>query len=130
MTRRSELLDYLIDQLTPLGEARGRAMFGGHGVYLDGAIVGIVADDTFYLKVDDGNRRDFEAAGSTPFTYDGKGKPIAMSYWECPADVLEDPEQLRAWTLKALAASRRSRAKPLRRKQQSNGRTSRRRSLA
>jgi DNA transformation protein len=113
--------------LTPLGETRGRAMFGGHGVYLDGVIVGLIAFDTFYLKVDEGNRGDFEAAGSAPFTYDGKGRPIAMSYWECPADVIEDPERLRGWTLRALAASRRSRAKPGRRKQRGDRRTGRRR---
>ena len=112
MARRSELLDYLVDQLAPLGDARGRALFGGHGVYIDGLIIGIIAFDTFYLKVDDANRADFEAAGSEPFTYDGKGKPIVMSYWECPAEAMEDPDQLRAWAQKSLAASRRSSRPP------------------
>jgi fumarate hydratase class II len=105
MAERSELLDYLIDQLSPLGDARGRAMFGGHGIYLEG----LIAFDSFYLKVDDGNRPDFEAAGCEPFTYEGKDKPIVMPYWTCPAEVLEDPEALRAWALKVLAASRRAR---------------------
>jgi DNA transformation protein and related proteins len=109
VAERSELLDYLVDQLSPLGDARGRAMFGGHGIYLDGLIIGLIAFDSFYLKVDDGNRPDFEAAGCEPFTYEGKDKPIVMPYWTCPADVLEDPEALRAWALKALAASRRAR---------------------
>jgi DNA transformation protein and related proteins len=108
MAERSELLDYLTDQLAPLGDARGRAMFGGHGIYLDGLIIGLIAFDSFYLKVDDGNRPDFEAAGCEPFTYQGKDKPIVMPYWTCPAEVLEDPELLRAWALKALAASRRA----------------------
>jgi DNA transformation protein len=108
MTERSELLEYLTDQLAPLGDARGRAMFGGHGIYLEGLIIGLIAFDSFYLKVDDGNRPDFEAAGSEPFTYDGKARPIVMPYWTCPAEVLEDPELLRAWALKALAASRRA----------------------
>ncbi|MGE0116617.1 MAG: TfoX/Sxy family protein [Dongiaceae bacterium] len=109
MAERNELLAYLLDQLAPLGDARGRAMFGGHGVYLDGLIIGLIAFDTVYLKVDDGNRPDFEAAGAEPFTYDGHGKPVVMPYWECPADVLEEPERLRDWALKALAASRRAR---------------------
>ncbi len=116
MAGESELLDHLLDQLSPLGDARGRSMFGGHGVYLDGTIVGIIAFDTFYLKVDGGNRADFEAAGSAPFAYEGKGRPMIMSYWECPADVLDDPDLLRSWTLQALAASKRSRAKPARKK--------------
>jgi DNA transformation protein len=112
MAERNEILDYLVDQLMPLGDARGRPMFGGHGIYLDGIIIGIIAFDTFYLKVDAENRPDFDAAGSSPFTYDGNGKPVVMPYWECPADVLEDPERLRAWALKSLAASRRSRKPP------------------
>lgn len=109
MSSRNELLDYLIDNLSPLGAARGRAMFGGYGVYLDGLIVGVIAFDRFYLKVDESTRPDFEAAGAEPFTYDGKGKPIVMPYWECPADALEDPELLRAWAAKARDVSRRAR---------------------
>jgi DNA transformation protein len=109
IVERNELLDYLVDQLAPLGDARGRCMFGGHGVYLDGLIIGIIAFDTFYLKVDGDNRADFEAAGAAPFVYDGKDKPIVMPYWECPAEVMEDSDRLRAWALRSLAASRRSR---------------------
>jgi len=112
MAAHNELLEYLIDQLSPIGDARGRAMFGGHGVYLDGTIIGIIAFDTFFLKVDDGNRPDFEAAGAEPFTYEGKGKPIVMPYWTCPPEVLEDPDLLREWARKAHAAARRSKSKP------------------
>jgi len=109
MAVRNELVEYLVDQLTPLGDARGRAMFGGHGIYLDGIIIGIIAYHRFYMKVDDANRPDFEAAGAEPFIYEGKGKPIIMPYWTCPAEVLEDGEALRTWALASLAASRRSR---------------------
>jgi DNA transformation protein len=109
MAERSELLDYVIDALTPLGHARARSMFGGYGLYLDGLITGIIAWDMLYLKVDDGNRADYESAGSQPFTYDGRGKPIAMSYWEVPAEIIEDPERLRDWALRARAASARAR---------------------
>ena len=112
MAGRSELLEHLTDQLTPLGDARGRPMFGGYGVYLDGLIIGLIAFDTFYLKVDDGNRPDFEAAGSSPFSYDTKsGVNTSTAYWEVPADVLDDSDQLRAWALKSLAVSRRAGAK-------------------
>ena len=112
MAARSELLDHLVDQLAPLGEARGRPMFGGYGVYLDGLIIGLIAFDMFYLKVDDQNRPDFEAAGASPFSYDTKnGVNTSTAYWEVPADVLDDPDQLRAWALKSQAVSRRAGAK-------------------
>jgi len=112
MAGRSELLDHLVDQLAPLGDARGRPMFGGYGVYLGGLIIGLIAFDTFYLKVDDQNRPDFEAAGSSPFSYETKsGVNTITAYWEVPADVLEDSDQLRAWALKSLAVSRRAGAR-------------------
>ena len=68
MAAASALLDYLIDQLAPLGDVRGRPMFGGHGLYLNGAIVGIIDDEMLYLKVDAGNRAAFEAESMKPFT--------------------------------------------------------------
>src|SRR5262245_118926 len=109
MAKSSPLLDYLCDQLAPLGDARGRSMFGGFGVYLDGVIIGIIAFDTFYLKVGDTNRPAFEAAGSQPFIYhQGKVDATMSSYWECPADVLEEPDQLRSWAVTSLAVSRRA----------------------
>ena len=111
MAKSSPLLDYLVDQMAPLGDVRGRSMFGGFGVYLDGVIIGIIAFDTFYLKVDDTNRPAFEAAGSQPFIYhQGKMDATMSSYWECPADVLEEPDQLRSWALTSLTVSRRARA--------------------
>jgi DNA transformation protein and related proteins len=109
MSQRA-LADFLVEHLMPLGHATARAMFGGFGVYLDGVIVAIVADDAAYLKADAVNRGDFEAAGSRPFTYDGASRAVAMSYWEIPAEVLEDPDELRAWAAKARTASVRARA--------------------
>jgi DNA transformation protein len=111
MARRDPLLDYLVDHLSLLGAAQGRSMFGGFGVYLDGLIVGLIAFDTFYLKADDTNRADFETAGAEPFRYGRSGKTATINaYWTCPADVLEDPELLRAWTAKSLTVSRRAAA--------------------
>jgi DNA transformation protein len=103
------LAEFLIEHLAPLGHATSRAMFGGFSIYLDGVILAIVADDAAYLKTDATNRPDFEAAGSEPFTYEGASGIVAMSYWEIPAEVLEEPDELRAWAMKARAASVRAR---------------------
>ena len=104
---------YLLDTLSDLGGVRSRAMFGGHGIYHDGVMLGLVADGVFYLKVDDGNRAAFEAAGSKPFTYRRQGltKDVAMSYWEVPAGVLESREALCQWARDAHAAAVRSKSK-------------------
>lgn len=113
MAKSDPLLDYLVDHLSPLGEAQGRPMFGGFGVYLEGFIIGLIAFDTFYLKADDSNRADFEAAGAAPFRYRRSDRTATINaYWECPADVLEEPELLRTWAAKSLAVSRRAKARP------------------
>lgn len=115
MAGASPLVTYLVDELTPLGHAQGRRMFGGHGLYLDGLIVALVIDETLYLKVDDGNRAAFESAGMDPFVYLNRGRRVALPYWEAPAAVIEEPDRLREWAAASLAVARRAQtAKPRR----------------
>jgi DNA transformation protein len=103
------LADYLLEALEPAGCATLRRMFGGIALYLDGVVMGLVYDDTAYFKADDRTRPDYEAAGSKPFLYVSRGRTIAMSYWEVPAAILDEPEALQDWARKARAASLRAR---------------------
>ena len=106
MAKSHPLLDRILPPLQAAGEARGRAMFGGFGVYLDDVIVGLIIWDRLFFRVGDRNRPDYQAAGSSPFTYEGRrGKPIEMPYWEVPDEVLAEPDRLRLWATKARAAS-------------------------
>ncbi len=101
-----EFVDYVIDQLSDWGEVSARKMFGGAGLYREGIMFGLIADDVAYLKVDDSNREDFAKAGSLPFNpYPDKVKATVMSYYEIPADVLENPDQLAAWAERSLAVA-------------------------
>jgi DNA transformation protein len=85
-------------------------MFGGVGIYAGDVFFALIADDTLYLKVDDSTRPDFEERGMSPFRpYGEEGE--TMGYYELPGDALEDPEALRPWAEKAIAAARRKRAK-------------------
>jgi DNA transformation protein and related proteins len=97
MSISDEFVDYVIDQLSEWGQVTARKMFGGAGLYRDGVMFGLIADDIAYLKVDDSNRKNFEGAGAEPFTYTEKGKTITMSFYEIPADVLENPAVLAEW---------------------------------
>jgi DNA transformation protein and related proteins len=112
-----EYLEYIIDQLNAFGSVDARRMFGGAGIYHDGVFFGLVADDNLYFKVDDGNRADYEAAGSGPFRPFGT---YSMSFYEVPADVLEDSDDLKKWATKAVAAA--MKRTPLTRKRLSRGR--------
>ena len=101
---KTDFVDYVVgDLLAGIRGVRARAMFGGYGVYKDDAIFGIIADDVLYFKVDDSNRASYEKAGSQPFTYTAKKKKkVVMSYWEVPADILEDRETLEEWVERSL----------------------------
>lgn len=110
------LLDLLVGDATDgLGRPSARAMFGGHGLYLGERMVGLVAADVLYLKTDAKTRPEFEAAGSRPFEYQSSAreKPAVMSYWEAPADALEDVDALRHWLELAHAAAARAAAAKL-----------------
>jgi DNA transformation protein len=100
-----EYLVFVQDQLRGLGEITVKRMFGGAGLYLDGVFFAIVADDVLYFKAGDSNRPDYEAEGMGPFR--PFGGETAMSYYEVPADVLEDPEELVKWVGKAVEAAER-----------------------
>ena len=106
MAVSDEFLDYVLDQLAGWGEVSAHRMFGGAGLYCDGVMFGLIADDIAYLKVDDSNRKDFVNADSSAFNpFPEKTKTYVMSYYEIPADVLEDAEELGKWAEHALAVA-------------------------
>lgn len=117
MAKRSEFVDYIIEQLAPLGEVEARGMFGGWGIYLEGRMFALVADDTLYFKVDDENRAEFERAGLRPFSYARTDREVAvLSYYQPPVSAIDDREQLCEWARKGIEAAMRAAAKPRRRK--------------
>jgi DNA transformation protein len=105
MTADREFVGYVVESLRPLGPVGARRMFGGHGIFMDGLMFGLIADGQLYLKVDDGNRAAYEAEGLQPFTYSGKGRPVEMSYREAPSEGFDDPEVLCDWARAAYSAA-------------------------
>lgn len=103
MALSNDFLNYLLDQLSGWGEVSVRRMFGGAGLYRDGKMFGLIADDVAYLKVDDSNRDDFLKAGSSPFNpYPDKVKTAVMSYYAIPPEVFENREELSKWAQRSL----------------------------
>jgi DNA transformation protein len=97
----NEYLGYVLERLEPIGQVTVRAMFGGHGLYYRGVIFGLVIHDELYFKTGEGNILEYKAAGSSPFIYTGKHKPVTMSYWRLPEHVLEDDALLKQWVFAA-----------------------------
>ena len=111
MTTTSGFLDMLKDQFAALGQISVRRMFGGAGVYCDGLMFGLVADDVLYLKVDEQNRAVFDAEELDAFAYEtSKGVAMIASYRRAPECLWDDPDEAMIWGRNALAAARRAAA--------------------
>jgi DNA transformation protein len=86
-----------------------RRMFDGHGIYRHGVFVGLINQGIIYLKVDTVNQKDFEERGSKPFVYTGHtGKPVTLSFWELPAEIMDDSQEIVPWITGAYEAALRS----------------------
>ncbi len=112
MSATAEFLEHLRDLLGGFGPFAVRRMFGGAGLFRDGVMFALIADDVLYFKADEVSRADFEAAGSSPFVYDRKGRDaVVMSYWRAPEDDMDDADALAAWAAKGWEAARRAATK-------------------
>jgi DNA transformation protein len=96
--------DFVLGQLSRLPQLSSKEMFGGVGLYSGHLFFGLVAADELFFKVDDGNRSAYQAAGSEPFR-PVANRPVSMSYWRVPIEVLEDPGELATWALAAIRAA-------------------------
>jgi len=103
-----EFVSYVVDLMQPIGPVHAKAMFGGHGIFLEELMFGLVADSTLYLKADDETENDFKQKGLEAFTYNKKGKEYKLSYFQAPEETLEDSDQMRVWANKAYASALRA----------------------
>ena len=111
MPKSSPFVSSVLERFNSFAPVTARAMFGGHGLYVEGVMFALIADEQVYLKADAQNQAFFKEAGSTPFVYDLKDKPVTMSYFLLPEAIYEDFEQLQIWLKSAIAAARRNQAK-------------------
>jgi DNA transformation protein len=98
----AEYLDFIKEQLSGFGPVTVRRMFGGAGIFRDGLMFALIADETLYLKADDKSQSEFEALSLPPFTYGAKsGRRTIMSYWRAPEACLDDRDEMTEWAQKA-----------------------------
>jgi DNA transformation protein len=100
------LVAHILDMLRDWGGVSARRMFSGYGLFRQGAMFGLIARDTFYLRVDDRTRPNFTAVGSRAFAYRREARKVELrGYMECPPDILEDPEEMLRWAKAAAWAA-------------------------
>jgi DNA transformation protein len=104
--------DFLIDLFSAFGPVTIRKMFSGFGISADGTNFALALRSGLYFRADDQTVPQFEAEGSKPFSYQTRSKTVTVnSYWELPARLFDDTEELSGWARAALAAAQRAAAK-------------------
>jgi DNA transformation protein and related proteins len=101
----SEFVKFLHEVFADFGPINSRKMFGGHGIYHDGLMFGLVADDTLYLKADETTKQQFIDKDLSSFEYDKKNKKVKLSYYLAPEEIYDDPDEALYWARLAFQAA-------------------------
>ncbi|RXH23480.1 MULTISPECIES: TfoX/Sxy family protein [Bradyrhizobium] len=104
--------EFLTDLFADFGPVTIRKMFSGHGISVDGVNFALALRAGLFFRADEVTIPDFEAEGSKPFQYSTRAKTVLVnSYWELPARLFDDSEELAQWARAALAAAQRAKVK-------------------
>lgn len=91
--------EHLLVQLTTIEGVTSKRMFGGHGIFHDGKMFGMVtAKGQRYFKADESNLSNYTDKGSE--------KHSRMPYYSIPEDIMEDDALLLSWAEKAIVISK------------------------
>jgi DNA transformation protein and related proteins len=101
--------DFLIDLFSDFGPVTIRPMFSGFGISVDGINFAMALRAGLYFRADEQTIPRFEAEGSTPFHYETSKRSVTVaSYWQLPARLFDDSEELSEWARAALSAAQRA----------------------
>lgn len=88
MASSTATVDYILKQIADAGAVRARKMFGEYGVYCDDIFIGVICDDTFFVKPTPQGTALAPDLGMSP-AYDGAKPSLKIT-----ADLLEDADRL------------------------------------
>ncbi len=99
-----EFIAHIKDLLTETPGIRVRAMFGGHGIFREGLMIALLADDLLYFRANGARGEALRLKGSAQFRPKvRRGRTAGMPYYRAPDDALEDPELTNALAHDAFA---------------------------
>jgi DNA transformation protein len=104
--------EFLNDLFADFGPVTIRPMFSGFGISVDGVNFAMALRAGLYFRADEATIPQFEAEGSKPFQYQTRAKSVTVnSYWQLPARLFDDTEELSQWARAALGAAQRAAVK-------------------
>ncbi len=89
----------LVARLEPIGGITSKKMFGGHGIFHEGKMFGIIDSmGKAFFKVDDDLKAKYENKGGEQHS--------KMPYFSIPESIWNDPDELIAWAKDAIRISK------------------------
>lgn len=82
------MLEFLCEQLSPLGAISYKRMFGGYGVFLNGQMISIIKDDDIFIK------KINTTANDERFAYQRQGKTVYLNYVLIDNLLLDEQDEL------------------------------------
>jgi DNA transformation protein len=103
----AELLDAVAAALAEL-PFRSRRMFGGYGLYLNDAFFGVISDSHLYFRTDEASRAEYTTRGMPALQpmHRPRGPKTVDRNFEVPRAVVENPDLLRDWAIRATQSER------------------------
>ncbi|WP_085902261.1 TfoX/Sxy family protein [Kiloniella majae] len=97
---------YILEQLEPLGALKIGRFFGGKSIKYQNKQFCMIMKNRLYFRVGPNNLAEYLVYGAEPFSYLTKnGRVQVKKYYEVPADVLDDVDELRSWAKRAIEAA-------------------------
>ncbi len=91
--------EVLLEKLSSIEGITSKKMFGGHGIFHDGNMFGIIdSKGQGFMKADDSNRSEFENSGGS--------KHSKMSYYSISSEIIKDEKMLVAMAKKSIFISK------------------------
>jgi DNA transformation protein len=105
MRKQNEFIDFLTEVFEEFGPVEARRMFGGYGIYHDGVMFALVANNKLYLKADTSTIKYFESCDLPQFEYERKGRTVRMSYYMAPDSIFDNRDEAAVWASRAYKAA-------------------------
>jgi DNA transformation protein len=110
-SRKQAFANHIAELMEGFAPVQIKAMFGGFGVYWQGLMFGLIAEERLYFKVDDASQQHFDARGLAPFTYEAHGKVSRLRYHEAPPEAYDEPAHMANWARLGYECAARQHAK-------------------
>jgi DNA transformation protein len=96
----SNFQNLLVEHLSLLGPVGSRPQMGGYGLYLEDRCFGLIQGHRLYFVADAATQVEFRRRGLMP--YDPNPSRPYGAFFEVPADVLDDLDQVLDWARRAV----------------------------